>query len=141
MEKRIKYGTILLIFLITGLLVYGYFHHVFGDSPVPAKADMHISARDLISLADNDESLFDRRCLARILSVGGIVKDIKRGKSGNYILSLGTNPGIPSSISCSLDSLYNRRNLSLKTGDSCSIRGTCAGHLANIILVQCIIEK
>jgi hypothetical protein len=141
MEKRIKYGTILLIFLIIGLLVYGYFYHVFGDSPVPAKADRHISAHDLIALADTNEFLFDRQCLDKILSVGGIIKDIKRGKSGNYILSLGTNPGIPSLINCSLDSLYNHRSLSLKTGDSCSIRGRCAGHLENIILAQCIIEK
>ncbi len=141
MEKQIKYGTILLIFLITSLLVYGYFYHLFGDSPVPAKADRHISAYDLIGLADTNEFLFNRQCLGKILSVGGIIKDIQKGKSGNYILSLGTNPGLPSFISCALDSLYDHRNLSLKKGDSCSIRGTCAGHLANIILLQCIIEK
>jgi hypothetical protein len=141
MEKRIKYGTILLIFLITSLLIYGYFYHISGDNPVAAKADIKISARDLIDLADKDGPLFDRRYLYKILSVGGVIKDIQRGKSGNYTLSLGGYPGTLSSISCSLDSLYNRRNLSLKTGDSCSVRGTCAGHLADIVLVQCIVEK
>lgn len=141
MEKRIKYGSILLILLITGLLIYGYFYHVCGGAPVPAKADLKISAYNLIRSADNDESLFDRQCLNRVLSVGGIVKDIKRNKSGNYVLSLGASANTSSFISCSLDSLYNRLNLSLKTGDSCSILGTCAGHLSNIILVQCIIEK
>jgi hypothetical protein len=150
MEKRIKYGTILLTFLITSLLIYGYFYHVSGDSPVPVKADMHMSAKELIGLADKDEALFDRQCLNKILSVGGIVKEIKRSRSGNYILSLELSPATPSAgteadssffINCSFDSLYDRSSLSLKPGDSCSIRGACAGHLANIILLQCIIEK
>lgn len=141
MEKRIKYGTILLTCLIISLLVYGYFYHIFGDAPVPAKADRSISAHDLIALADTNESLFNHQCLDKILSVGGVIKDIKRGKSGNYVLSLGVGPAIPPFISCSLDSLYNHRHLSLKTGDSCSIRGRCKGHLENIILAQCIIEK
>jgi hypothetical protein len=150
MEKRIKYGTILLTFLITSLLVYGYFYHVSGDCPVPVKADMHMSAKELIGLADKDEALFDRQCLNKIISVGGNIKEVKRSRAGNYILSLGPRSSMPSPgtesgssffINCSLDRLYDRRGISLKPGDSCSIRGTCAGHLANIILVQCIIEK
>lgn len=150
MEKRIKYGTILLIFLITSLLIYGYFYHAAGDRPIPIKADIHISAQELISLANKDDTLFDSQCLNKILSVGGIVKEIKKSRSGNYILSFGTgvaispdrpDPDSSSSISCSLDTLYNQHGLSLRPGDSCSIRGACAGHLANIILVQCIIEK
>lgn len=141
MEKRIKYGTNLLLLLITGLLIYGYFYHISWDKAVPAKADIKISARDLISLANKNTAQFDRQYLYRTLSVGGVIKDIKKSKSGNYILFLEGNRDILPSISCSLDSLYNSRNLSLKAGDSCSIRGICAGQLADIILVQCIIEK
>ncbi|HEX9509451.1 MAG TPA: hypothetical protein VF939_03145 [Puia sp.] len=141
MEKRIKYGTILLIFLIISLLVYGYFYHISQGRSLPAKAAITISARDLTSQADRDEPNFDHRYLYKILSVGGVVKDIKRNKSGNTILSLEGNPGIPSSVDCTLDSLYNRHPPSLKAGDSCSIRGTCAGHLSDVILVECIIER
>lgn len=141
MEKRIKYGITLLIFLIIALLIYGYFYQISGGASTPAKADIKISARDLISLARKHEALFDQQYLYKILSVGGVIKDIKRSKSGNYTLSLEGNPDIPASISCSLDSIYNNRHLSLKPGDSCLIRGACAGQLSDIILVQCIIEK
>ena len=141
MEKRIKYGTILLIFLITSLLVYGYFYHMSEGRFPPLKADYMTSARDLISLADSSESSFDQQYLYKILSVKGVVRDIERNKAGNYILSLAGNPGQASSVNCSLDSLYNRHALPLIIGDSCSIRGTCAGHLSDIILVECIIEK
>ena len=141
MEKRIKYGTILLIFLIIGLLIYGYFYHISVGSSLPLNADIKISARKLISLTDSSESSFDQKYLYKILSVGGVVKDIKRNKLGIYIVSLEGNPGDPSSVNCTLDSLYNHHTLPLKIGDSCSIRGICAGHLTDIILVECIIEK
>ena len=141
MEKRIKYGTILLTVLITSLLVYGYFHHMSGGRFPPLKADYKTFARDLIMLADSSDSSFDQKYLYKILSVRGVVRDIKTNKSGNYILSLAGNPGEASSVNCSLDSLYNHQALPLIIGDSCSIRGTCAGHLSDIILVECIIEK
>ncbi|MES1159269.1 MAG: hypothetical protein ABUM51_00785 [Bacteroidota bacterium] len=141
MEKRIKYGTTLLLLLISGLLVYGYFYHLSGGRTSPAKADSKVTARDLISLADKNEALFDRLYLYKTLSVGGVIKDIERSKSGSYTLSLGGDTNIPTSINCPLDSLYNSRTLSLRKGDSCSVRGTCAGRLADISLVQCIIEK
>ncbi|HTI11568.1 MAG TPA: hypothetical protein VL832_23500 [Puia sp.] len=141
MEKRIKYGTTLLLLLITGLLVYGYFYHLSGGMAAPAKADIKVSARELINLADKNEARFDQLYLYKTLSVGGMIKDIIRSKSGSYTLLLGGNPSIPTSISCPLDSIYNSHSLSLRKGDSCSLRGTCAGRLADIILVQCIIEK
>jgi hypothetical protein len=141
MEKRIKYGTILLTFLITSLLVYGYFYHMSEGHFPPLKADYKTPARDLISLADSSESSFDQKYLYKILSVRGVVRDIKRNKSGNYILSLAGNPGVASSVNCALDSLYNHQVLPLIIGDSCSIRGTYAGRLSDIILVECIIEK
>ena len=122
-------------------MVYGYFYHTTEGSAPPLKAGVKTSARELINLADSSEYSFDRRYLYKILSVGGIVRDIKRNKSGNYLLSLKGDPGDPSSVNCTLDSLYNHHTLSLKAGDSCAIRGTCAGHLSDIILVECIIER
>jgi hypothetical protein len=141
MEKRIKYGTTLLLLLIIGLLVYGYFYHLSGGLAAPAKADCTVTARDLINLADKNEALFDQLYLYKTLSVGGVIKDIERSKSGSYTLFLCGDPITPTSINCPLDSIYNTRTLTLKKGDSCSVRGTCAGRLAHITLVQCIIEK
>ena len=141
MEKRITYGTTLLLLLFTGIMVCGYFYHISEGMAFPAKADVKVTARDLIGLADKNEALFDQAYLDKTLSVGGVIKDIKRSKSGSYTLSLRGDPIIPTSISCPLDSIYNARTLSLRKGDSCSVRGTCAGRLADITLVQCIIEK
>lgn len=141
MEKRIKYGPPLLICILSSLLIVGYFYYLTRGTTVVAKADFRISARNLISLADSDESSFDHRYLNKIFSVAGVINDIKRNKSGTYILSLKGNPGVASTINCTFDTLYNHRTLPLTAGDSCSIRGAFAGHLSDIILVDCIIEK
>jgi hypothetical protein len=141
MEKRTKYAAALLICILSSILIVGYFNYLVGDGAVAAIADYRISAHNLISLADSGQSTFDRRYLDKIFSVTGVIKDIKKNNSGSYIVSLGGNTSQPSSINCILDSLYNRRPLPLAAGDSCSIRGTCAGHLSDIILVECIIEK
>ena len=143
MEKRIKYGSTLLFFLIAGLALYGYFYHISGTSPefLNKEPDIHVSARDLIGISNNNESLFNHQYLYRILSVRGIVKDLRRNETGAYVLRLGANPDLPTLfVNCTLDSMYSHRELSLKTGDSCTIQGTCAGQLMNVILVQCIIQ-
>jgi hypothetical protein len=142
MEKRIKYGIALLLLLMAGLAIYGYLHHLPGGSPLPLKeADISIAARDLVSVFDKNETLSDRKYVYKVLSVRGVIKKIRKNEDGNYIIYLGSNPEPGPSVSCSLDSLYNSHSLSLKAGDSATIRGTCAGRLTDVVLIQCIIEK
>lgn len=143
MEKRIKYGGFLLLLVMAGLAIYGYLYHLSGQPPLLIKeADISIAARDLVNVFDSNEALSDRKYLYKILSVRGIIKKIRKNEQGNYtVYLLGSNPDTSSSVSCSLDSLYNHYSLSIKAGDSLTIRGDCVGHLFDVNLVQCIIEK
>jgi hypothetical protein len=141
MEKRVKIGIILLISLIAGLFLYGYFYFRPGRSPLAsAKASIPVNAGDLIGLSDKDEALFNHQYLYRILSVRGVVRKVKKNKSGITVL-LGGGPALPEFVSCTLDTLYNSRQPEFKIGDSCTIQGNCAGCLKDVILLQCIIEK
>jgi len=143
MEKRIKYGSSLLFFLIAGLALYGYFYHISGHSTdlLNKEADIHVSAGDLIGISNNNESLFNHHYLYRVISVKGIVKGYGKSETGAYVIRLGTNPDLPAlSVNCNLDSMYNHWGLPVRAGDSCTIQGTCAGQLKNVILVQCIIR-
>lgn len=141
MEKRTKYGTTLLLFLITGLSLYGYIRHSSGSTPIIAKADLYITADDLIRAFERNESFSDSLYLYKKLSVRGIIKKVEKNESGNYMIFLGTRSAIPGLINCYLDSLYRSYPRSLHIGDSCILIGTCAGHLSDVILVGCIIEK
>ena len=100
-----------------------------------------VKAADLSSSFDSNEVLSDSLYLYKVLSVRGAVQKIVRRESGNYVISLdGRGPG-RAVVDCHLDSVYNARYLSLRNGDSVTLRGTCAGRLLNVILMQCIIEK
>lgn len=138
MEKRVKYGQAVLLLLITGLLLYGYFSYVSNDPP-PLKASIPVNAGDLINLSDKDEALFNQEYLYKVLSVRGVIRKIKKNKAGITVM-LGGQPALPEVVSCSLDPLYTPHS-DLQTGDSCTIQGKCAGLLKDVILLQCIIEK
>jgi len=141
MEKRVKYGGILLLSLIAGLLLYGYLFHIAGASlPAPVKTSIHVNADDLIRLSDRNEALFDRQYLYKVLSVRGIIQKVKKNERGITVL-LGGAPALPEMVSCSLDTLYNSRQPYLQPGDSCTIQGNCAGCLKDIILLHCIVER
>jgi len=105
------------------------------------KAEGFVSSVELSSSFDNNEATSDSLYLYKVLSVRGTIQKIVRRESGNYVITLdGPTPG-RAVVDCNLDSIYNKRYLPLRNGDSVTLRGTCAGRLLNIILMQCIIEN
>jgi hypothetical protein len=142
MRKRKKYGSILLLSFVAGLATYAVLFHPSWCSHSKLKdAVMQISPQDLLAVSDKSETLFDREYLSKVLSVHGIIKKIKKNEGEHYTLYLGNDPATGPSVSCSLDSLYNHSRLPFKPGDGVTLRGTCAGRLMDIMLIQCVIEK
>jgi len=140
MDRRVKYARTLLLLLIAGLLLYGYFYHVADQAPLRiATTSIPVSAADLISLSDKNEALFNQEYLYKVLSVRGIIRKVKKSRNGVTVLLEGEH-ALPEVVSCSLDTL-DTPYPELQPGDSCMIRGNCAGRLRDIILLQCIVEK
>lgn len=140
MDKRVKYGMILLLFLITGLLLYGYLYRRSDTSSLlTARPSISVNAGDLIALSNKNESLFNYQYLYKTISVHGVVRKVKKTGLGTTIL-LGGPPALPEMVSCSLDTLYSPQS-DVQVGDSCTIEGNCAGCLKDVILLDCIIEK
>ncbi len=141
MQRRTKYGILLSLFLLSGLLIYGFFCRFHPRPSSLVRADIFVSPDSLTASFDNNEALSDSLYLYKVLSVRGSITKILKRESGNYIITLGDETPGRSVVDCNLDTIYNHRLLSLKNGDSVTIRGTCAGRLQNVILMQCIIEK
>ena len=142
MPNRPKYVIgILLLLLLSGSMAAGLFCRPHPGSSSIAKADLYLNSADLASAFDSDEALSDSLYLYKVLSVRGAVQKIVRRESGNYVITLDGRTHGRAVVDCHLDSIYNNRFLSLRNGDSVTLRGTCAGRLLNVILMQCIIEK
>jgi hypothetical protein len=141
MERRTKYGIFFLVVLIAGLGLYGIIHRVSEGNKVLAQADIHITAQGLMASFEGGEELADSLYLYRVVSVSGIFRQLIDDGSGKFIIRLSGDGSGKTMVDCHLDSLYTRDDLLLRTGDSVTIRGTCAGRWTNIILLQCIIEK
>ncbi len=142
MGKRMKYGWLLLLSFVAGLATYFLLFHPSWCSRARLKdAAVQITPHDLLYVSDKNEAVFDRDYLNKVLSVRGVIKKVKMNRADDYTLYLGNDPEQAPSVRCSLDSLYNPFPILLKPGDSVTVRGTCAGRLMDIILIQCIIEK
>lgn len=140
MDRRVKYGWTLLLLLISGLFLYGYFYDIADQAPRRgAAAAIPVTAADLIRLSDDNETLFDHEYLYKTLSVRGTIRKVRRTRTGITVLLEGQRAQ-PEAVSCILDTLYTPHQ-ELQPGDSCIIRGNCAGRLRDVILLQCIVEK
>ena len=141
MERRSKYGFFLLIFLIAGLAVYGILHEVYGGNKTLVPADLHVAAPGLTASFEGNESMADSLYLYKVVAVSGVFQQLIDDGPGQYIVRLWGDPNGKTMVDCHMDSLYTREDLLLRTGDSVTIRGTCAGRWANVVLLQCVIEK
>lgn len=141
MQRRPIYGIFLLLFLLSGLSIYGFFcRHKSHPTPL-VKAAIFVNSADLTAAFDTNEALSDSLYLYKVLSVRGVIKKILKRESGNYVITLGGREPATAVVDCNLDTAYNHQFLSLKNGDTVTIKGTCAGRLQNVVLMQCIIEK
>src|SRR5689334_13077554 len=98
MTRQKKYGVLLLLFLITGLSIYGFFGHPTCTSGTPQHAHAHIAAGDLAAAFYADETLADSLYIGKILSVSGVVRRIRQRASGLYIVSLSGRQPFPGSV-------------------------------------------
>lgn len=141
MSRQVKYGLLLLLLLIAGIIIYGLFYgNPSGPGPL-LPADISITAPALADSFDHGEGHADSLYLYKTLSVSGLLERLFKNGSGRYVATLaGHGPG-RTAVDCLLDSLYISDNINLKTGDSITIRGRCSGRSLNILLTECIIEK
>lgn len=115
-----------------------------------SKADLRITAADLIKKFETDEAAANKEFLGKkldfIITVSGPVKEIIKDDTGAYTVILGDSTS-RSAVRCSIDSLQNQRVVSLKTGSNISVKGAITGFMkddlgigSDVVLNRCVIE-
>ena len=134
---------IILILLIVGAASFGIGFY-FWNKPVAslekAKADVTITAVELMDDYESDESQANTLYLGKIVEVTGTVKGVS-GTGERTEVVLGTN-SILGDISCNFD----HAALAATDGEQyierdVKIKGECSGYLGDVILERCVIVK
>jgi hypothetical protein len=140
----------MLLLLVIIVLAGAWYAYKLYTGKVPSltevKADVSISAADLIAAFEKDSASANRQYLGKILEVNGNVKSIEQESA---TVSLGMAKG-NSSVRCSMDSAFVKDIATLNPGSDITIKGHCTGFMgdemgmglgSDVQLNRCVLEK
>ncbi len=97
------------------------------------KAEITISALDLISAFEVSDSLTNKKFIDKIIEVTGNVKVLEKDDTGGYTIVLGDVSSL-SSVRCLADSNHRSDASLLQQNSTITIRGMCTGFKKNELL-------
>ena len=97
-----------------------------NDDLGSVKADIKISAVDLIHQYEANQATSDQQYLGKVIEAQGNIKKIEKDESGYYTIILGDTSNL-SSVRCSMDTVHNEDAAHLTPGSSAILRGACTG--------------
>lgn len=143
MNIRVVLAIGLLLLLVGGLVGYFMYNKPHKDI-VGAKADITITALELVAAFENDETVANAMYLNKVVAASGTLVDKTNNPDGTitYVL-LDEFSG----VSATLDADFQRNSRALisdiSVGDELTVKGKCDGMimLQGVILNKCSIEK
>jgi hypothetical protein len=136
--RNILIGVVVLV-LIGG--IYAYTEYVRKPADLAgAKADVTLSATQLLGEFSKDEKAANQKYLNKITSVQGILKSIDKDHTGSISLSLDAGDPLEG-VSCELDARHLADADNVHVGDNVTVTGICTGMLTDVVLVRCSAQK
>ena len=133
--KKILISLIVLSVIGVGIGYYMYNKPV--ESLEYKKADVVISADQLIKEYESDETAANEKYLGKVIEVSGKVADITE-EGGKKKVSMETSNPM-SAVICEMEEKMSTGDM--KAGDNVKMKGMCSGYLSDVILVQSNVVK
>ncbi|MDQ3049841.1 MAG: OB-fold putative lipoprotein [Bacteroidota bacterium] len=134
----------IVIVIIVALVLGGGYGYYLYNKPVAntesIDAAYSLSADELFSHFENNETDANTKYLGKIIEVSGKVKEFSIGDSGelNLVLASGSEMN---GINCGLSKGQDARYKNYEVGDSIKIKGECSGISMDVVLTRCVIVK
>ena len=133
--KKFFVPVLLLVLVGAGLAYYMYNKPV--ESLDKKKADVEISAEQLLADYEANEQAANEKYLGKVVAVTGKVVEVttEEGKSKIHLET--SNP-----ISVVITELEEGNNTEgLQAGDQAKVKGMCSGYLSDVVLVRSTVVK
>lgn len=126
--------------LVLGLIAAGFGYYMY-NKPVESldnkKADISVSADQLLTDYETDENAANDKYLGKVVEVNGKIADVTV-EDGKSKIHLETSNPISVVIS-ELDAGNDAQGL--QAGDHAKVKGMCSGYLSDVILVRATVVK
>ncbi|HZV71291.1 MAG TPA: hypothetical protein VFG10_17170 [Saprospiraceae bacterium] len=131
---------ILIALILLAIIGAGYGYYIY-NRPVASledkEADVAISADQMITDYETDETAANEKYLGKVVVVTGKITEIT-SEEGKKKVNLETSNPI-SAVICEMEE--NKKTENLKAGAMIKVKGMCSGYLSDVILVQSVIVK
>lgn len=132
------------ILLIAGVLVFGlvvlayFIYNKPHKNMERASADIELSATELFTAFETDESTANEKYLDKVLAVTGEVRSVQTNEEGTVTVTLSAGSDMFGVI-CELDTLSERPKTNFQPGETITLKGICTGMLMDVVLVRCVL--
>lgn len=134
--KKYLVALVLLVALGAGV-GYLIYNKPFQDMN-SAKADITLTASELFTAFESDETSANEKYLDKVVQVSGTVKEVSTGDDGNISITLDSGSEMFGVI-CQLDNLTEQPRKDFKEGEQLTLKGVCTGMLMDVVLVRCVV--
>ena len=126
---------ILILVLIGGIIGYVVYNKPH-ENIEKSTADIKMSAIELFSDYETDETAANTKYLDKLIEVTGTIMSANQSEDGvvNVLLESGGMFG----VKCSLDELTEHERTEFSVGETVTFKGKCTGSVGDVVLVRCV---
>lgn len=136
MRKKLLFSIGILMLCLVAYALYMYNKpHTSVAAVTPA---VTINAADLYTAYSQNEAAANKQYLDKVLLVKGTISDVTH--TGNALTIMLESNDITGGVSCNISDAGTAKQ-SVEKGKPIYIKGRCTGFLADVTLVDCVIEQ
>jgi len=129
--------TLAVAILAAAAALYGwYLYHKKPQDVKQAQSQFEVTAPDLTTAFNADESAATVKYVDKVVSVSGKIKDIKIEPGGAATVFLDSGDPM-AAVTCSFYDTEAATVKKLATGQQVTIKGLCTGKLMDVVLNKC----
>ncbi len=132
-----KYLIYILLLTVVGGAFGFYMYNKPHQNMTKVVADLQLSAIQLFTEFENDESQANVKYLDKVVEVSGVVKEVSTDEDGMTNLTLESGSDM-FGVVCQMDNLTEHSRTIFKEGEKVKIKGICTGVLMDVVLVRCV---